>query len=117
MHTRAIIVGLGLILSTPVLAVNWGFLQYSPTSHFTEQDWELLRQAGRQALENAADGDTEGWRNPDTGAFGTIQPLNTTQNQGRTCRRTELYNNAGGASGTSRFNFCKQADSTWQLSP
>ncbi len=108
-------IGLGLLLSLPASAVNWNFLKFSAVNQFTDQDWELLRQAGREALSNGADGDTEGWNNPETGAYGTIQPLNTKQSRGMTCRRTEIYNNAGGRSGTSRFNFCKQEDGTWRV--
>jgi surface antigen len=117
MRKITIALGLGLVLSTHASAVNWGFLQFSPTNHFNEQDWELLRQTGREALENGVDGDIQGWRNPETGAYGTVQPLDTTQNRGRTCRRTVLYNNAGGASGTSRFTFCRDDDGTWQVAP
>jgi surface antigen len=115
MYLRVLVAGLSLALSLPVSAVNWGFLQYSPTSHFTEADWELLTEAGRRALTTRADGDTEGWASPDTGAYGTIQPLKTMERDGTTCRRTEIYNNAGGASGTSRFTFCKQEGGGWQL--
>jgi surface antigen len=115
MRTKVLVVGLGLVLSLPVSAVNWNFLRYAPTNHFTEQDWELLRQAGREALAQGADGDIQGWNNPDTGAYGTIQPLDTTEREGMTCRRVVIYNNAGGASGTSRFTFCKQEDGTWRV--
>ena len=115
MRVKILLVSLCFVLSLPAAAVNWNFLRFSPTRHFTDQDWALMRTAGQEALADAADGDTEGWSNPDTGAFGTIQPVNTYQIQGMTCRLTEVYNNAGGASGTSRFDFCKQADSTWTL--
>ena len=117
MHTKVFVVGLGLVLSLPISAVEWNFLRYSPTNHFTEQDWELLQQAGREALANGADGDIRGWSNPDTGAYGTIQPLDTTEREGMTCRRAVVYNNARGASGTSRFTFCKQEDGSWRVAP
>lgn len=115
MRTRLLLVGLGLILSLPTTAMNWRFLRHAPVSHFTEQDWELMRTAGQEALTDASDGDTVGWRNPDTGAFGTIQPLKTYQVEGTTCRRAEVYNNAGGVSATSRFDFCQKDEGTWGL--
>lgn len=111
------LLGAGLLVSLPVAAMNWGFLKHTPVSHFTEQDWELMRAAGREALANAPDGETVGWSNPDTGAFGTIQPLKTYKARGTTCRRTEVYNNAGNASGTSRFDLCQQEDGSWQVAP
>jgi surface antigen len=117
MRKRLFWIGLGVLVSLPVAAMNWSFLRHAPVSHFTEKDWDLLRQAGREALANAPDGDTVGWSNPDSGAFGTVQPLNTYKSQGMTCRRTEVYNSAGGVTGTSRFEFCQQEDGTWQVVP
>jgi surface antigen len=117
MHPRVFLAAVTVVFSLPVSAVNWGFLQFSPTSHFTNQDWDLLRRAGQNALMRGADGDIEGWSNPATGAYGTIQPLDTTERDGATCRRTVIYNNAGGASGTSRFTFCKQEDGAWRVAP
>ena len=108
---------MGSVLSLPVSAVNWNFLEFSPASSFTEQDFELLKQAGREALDAAADGDTRGWSNPETGAFGTIQPLSTYEHQGTTCRRVEIFNNSSRASGTSRFDFCRHEDGTWKIAP
>ena len=115
MYPKIFVASLILVLSLPVLAVNWGFLQFSPTSHFTNQDWDLMRQAGQDALARGTDGDIQGWSNSATGAYGTIQPLDTTERDGTTCRRAVIYNNAGGASGTSRFTFCKQPDGDWRV--
>lgn len=117
MCARILLFGLGLLLSSPVSAMNWSFLKHAPVSHFTERDWDLMREAGREALASAPDGQTVGWRNPDSGAFGTVQPLSSYEAQGMACRRTEVYNNAGGASGTSRFDFCQQEDGTWRVAP
>jgi surface antigen len=117
MGARILLVGVGLLLSSAVLAMNWGFLRHAPVSHFTEKDWDLMKEAAREALANAPDGETVGWSNSDSGAFGTVQPLNSYEAQGMTCRRTEVYNNAGGTSGTGRFDFCQQDDGTWRAAP
>ncbi len=117
MRATALSLLIGLAVSFPATAVNWNFLEYGPASHFTPEDWELLRKAGREALDQAADGDTRGWNNPATGFFGTLQPLNTYEKDGASCRRTEVYNNAKDASGTTRFDFCKQPDGTWKIAP
>ncbi len=71
----------------------------------------------QEALDQAPDGDTRGWNNPETGAFGTIQPLNSYEAGGSNCRRTEIFNSAKGTSGTSRFDFCKQPDGKWKVAP
>jgi len=117
MRAAAFSLLMGLAVAFPATAVNWNFLQYGPANYFTAEDWELLRQAGRGALDQAADGDTRGWNNPDTGAFGTVQPLDTIERDGSICRRTEVYNNAKDASATTRFEFCKQPDGTWKIAP
>lgn len=117
MDPRILVAGLFLALSLPASALNWAFLQYSPVTQFTDQDWELLRQAGEKALESGADDEIERWSNPATGASGSIQPLETTQKEATTCRLTVISNSAGGASGTSRFTFCRQDDGTWRVAP
>jgi surface antigen len=117
MRATVFTLSIGLAISLPAVAVNWNFLQYGPAGQFTAEDWELLRQSGREALDKAADGDTRGWNNPATGAFGTIQPLNTYERDGAGCRRTEVYNHSRDSSGTSRFDFCKQSDGSWKVAP
>jgi surface antigen len=100
-----------------VNAANWRFLQHSPASQFTEKDFELFTSSGEEALDEAPDGDNRGWKNPDTGAFGTVQPLSTYEAHGTTCRKVEIFNSAGGFSATSRFDFCQQADGSWKVAP
>jgi surface antigen len=115
MSTKVLVAGLLLLISLPASALNWSFLQYSPVTRFTDQDWDLLRQAGEKALERGADGEIERWSNPATGASGSIQPLDTTDREGTTCRLTVISNSAGDASGTSRFTFCRQQDGAWRV--
>lgn len=115
MYPRLFVASLVLVFSLPVSAINWVFLQFSPASSLTSQDWDILRQAIQNAMTRRADGDIEGWSNPASGAYGTVQPLDTTEREGTTCRRAVIYNNAGGSGGTSRFTFCKQSDGNWRV--
>ena len=115
MRITAIALLAGIAASQPAAAVNWNFLEYGPASRFTAEDWALLRQHGRAALEEAGDGEVREWHNPASGAGGTITPLNTFERDGSTCRRTEISNQAEDASGMTRFDFCKQADGTWKV--
>ena len=117
MLKKLLVTSLGLALSLPVAAMNWGFLEDAPAGHFTDGDWSLMGKTTQEALDQAADGDTRGWNNTKTGAFGTIQPLNTYDRDGVTCRLTEIFNSAKGAIGTSRFDFCKQPDGSWKVAP
>jgi len=117
MRNMIIPIAIGLSISMPAPATNWSFLEDTAVSQFSEQDWELFSKAGREALEEVPDGDTRGWNNPETGAFGTIQPLNSYQYKSMKCRRTEFFNSARSASGTSRFDLCKQEGSWKFVSP
>jgi surface antigen len=117
MRATPILLTACLAFSLPAAAVNWNFLQYGPAGQFTDEDWEQLRQAGRGALDSAADGETRSWNNTATGASGTVRPLDTYQRDGSTCRRAEVFNSAGDASATTRFDFCKQPDGSWKIAP
>ncbi len=114
MRNMIIPIAIGLFISMPAPAANWSFLQDTAVSQFSEQDWELFSKAGHEALDEAPDGETRGWNNPESGAFGTIQPLSSYQYLGMECRSTEFFNSVRNASGTSRFDLCKQEDS-WKL--
>ena len=103
--------------STPTYALNWQFLKYSPISFFNDEDWRLLRETGLDALNNQADGITVSWENPQTQNSGTITLVKTYEKEGSTCRQAKLFNKGGGQTGTSVFDFCRNADETWQVAP
>lgn len=98
------------------LAQTMGFLNYSPVSYFNDEDWRVMQEAIRDAMENNPDGETRIWENPGTGHKGRITPLKTYQDFGTTCRRTRFFTEAGGTSGTSVFNLCKDAEQdAWKI--
>ena len=68
----------------------WSWATESAMSNFNEKDFELLREAGRAALENQDDQTEVEWKNPDTGTFGSVTALNTRQIDDQTCRDTLL---------------------------
>ncbi|HOP15939.1 MAG: hypothetical protein H6956_06125 [Chromatiaceae bacterium] len=105
----------GLGLSLPVAAGNLNFLKDGPVGKFTDRDWEMMQETTRTALDNAPDGETVSWSNSDSGASGTIRPLETYDMDGMRCRRTELSNSAGGLSGNSQFDYCQQTDGVWKI--
>lgn len=117
MRVSLVVAGMILFSSLPVSAINWNFLEYSPSNYFKESDWLMMRQAGREALESADNGETRNWSNPETGAAGRVKPLNTYEAKGMTCRYTEIFNSVKHAQGTSRFDFCRQADGDWKIAP
>ena len=108
-----LVVGLGL--SLPVWAGNLNFLKNGPVSKFTDGDWKIMQETTRSALDDAPDGEAVGWSNPESGASGTIRPMDSYDMDGMRCRRTELFNSAKGLSGNSQFDYCRQADGAWKI--
>ena len=108
------IAGALLLLSTQsASAYNLRWLNYSPVRFFTDQDWELATQAGRQALNETADGGTVPWENKSTGASGTLSPLSTSSREGAKCRTMRISNSANGLTGSAVYEFCQRPDGTW----
>ncbi len=65
-----------------------GFMEYSPIAYYTEEDNRIADEAGLDALNNYADMKVRKWSNPETGASGSITPLETYTNEsGHTCRK------------------------------
>ena len=83
------------LIHTTAAAQGYGWLDTSPVRFFTDGDWEVLRGTARNALDNAADGTTASWKNPETDATGSVTVLNTYEEDGRKCRRTKFFNSAG----------------------
>ena len=110
------IVSLTALVSAPAIgAGQFGWLENSPVSNFTDDDWALLRQTARDMLDNGEDASKAEWSNPSTGAEGTVEVLNTYEEDGRTCRRTKFYNSAGGVTGTGLYRLCRIEDGTWKI--
>ncbi len=77
----------------------------------------MLRATAREVLDNGADGTEASWSNPATENSGSIKVLNTYEENGLRCRRTEFSNHARGLSGSGIHRLCKVADGTWKIAP
>lgn len=100
---------------TTALAGNVRWLRDSALSNMTPDDMEVLRSAARNVLDYGRDGESRRWENADTGAKGVLTPLESIEQDGEPCRRLELFNEVGSASGRSVFLFCRQKDGTWRI--
>ena len=94
---------------------NLGFLRDAPIERMTREDLQLLSTNYKGALDRNADGQASAWVNPKTGHSGTAKPLSTKTEKGRTCRRLEYTNQAGGRTGKGELTFCK-VDGAWKTS-
>ncbi len=104
-----------VFVAAPAFASNVMFLNDTALSKMNDEDLEIARAAARDALDNAADGESRRWGNAQTGASGVITPISTYEQDGTACRRTEFFNEAQGVQGRSVFEFCRQADGTWRI--
>jgi surface antigen len=101
------------VASASVFASNVQFMRDAPIAKMTKEDLALFQTNMREALEQDADGTTRRWKNPDSGASGTLTPVSTFEQNGVKCRRLEIVNTVQGLTARSTFNMCRQADGTW----
>jgi surface antigen len=73
------------------------------------------RTAG-QAFETNPTGQASGWRNPDTGNYGTITPTRTVERpNGQVCREFQQTIVVGGQTQQGVGTACRQPDGTWRV--
>lgn len=68
-----------------------------------------------QALENNKTGASSSWKNPDSGASGTITPTKTYERNGTYCREFSQTINVGGKAEKGYGTACRQPDGSWQI--
>lgn len=107
------ILGITLCLlgSSLTSAANMAFMSEQAMSRFTKQDAEIFNAAAAKALA-AKDGTKIQWKNPDTGAFGTLTPYADRDNN-PDCRVIHMVNVAENVKSSGYYRFCKGADGSW----
>ncbi|CAB3796953.1 RT0821/Lpp0805 family surface protein [Paraburkholderia fynbosensis] len=122
MRTRVLLhlTGASLLLGSAIgaQAANLGFLNDTPMSYMKQRDVASVKKAVIAALNDTKDGESAHWVNEGTGNSvkidATIAAVDTTHNDGRTCRNLAVELNAKGQSMHLRPQFCKQGGA-WQL--
>ena len=108
---RTLLAGLSLVSSSVAIAANMGFMADQAMSRFTNQDAEIFNAASVKAFA-AKDGTEINWKNPDTGAFGTLTPYADTE-KNPDCRIIHMMNVAENVKSSGYYRFCKRADGSW----
>jgi surface antigen len=107
---------ISLMLMVPCAhAFNLRWLDNTPASEFTRQDWKLLEQTVGKALNESDPGDKLTWENPETGHSGSVSHIGPVERNGRTCIRLGIYNKTKRLSGGSVASFCPQEDGGWKM--
>ncbi|MEL0584048.1 MAG: RT0821/Lpp0805 family surface protein [Candidatus Thiodiazotropha sp. (ex. Lucinoma kazani)] len=91
-------------------------LKYSPVRYFTETDWELLKSAAREVLNDKDSNEVITWKNPETGHSGTLEVTRTGKIKGQTCKKMRIHNKANNLEGKAVYLFCQQEDGKWKPS-
>ena len=118
MHRRILVFALllgSVMLPLSGYASNMRFLEFSPSAFFTEKDWDLLRGAARNLLDNHKDGESISWKNDDNGHNGKLTLINTFADFGTTCRRMKVFSDAIQVSATRVVNMCKNKEGQWRI--
>lgn len=92
-----------------------GFLEFSPSAYFTEEDWALVRDAANKLLEEQGDGESTTWENKANGHNGKLTVLKTYQDFGTTCRMMEVYSDAIQVKATRVVSMCKNKEGLWKV--
>jgi surface antigen len=103
--------------TTTTVAQNINFLHRGPVAYLDEVDKQILTDTVNTALNDAQDGESLAWRNPDSGSEGTIEILDTHEDYGTTCRTVRTATSAGGREGGGIYRLCMADDETWQFAP
>ena len=109
------ILALSCLLPSVSAAGAWSWMEQSPVTHFTPEDKQIMRKTAKDTLDNAKDGTKIGWENPETGHSGSVKPINTTERNGMTCRKTRFFNSAEGLTAIQIHRLCKQKDGSWKI--
>lgn len=80
-----------------------------------QEDLKQHQQAQLSALEYNKSGTVSGWRNPDTGASGSVKPVRTFQMDGRYCREYTQTIRIGGKEEQGYGTACRQPDGSWEV--
>jgi surface antigen len=72
-------------------------------------------RAEARALEYAPAGSATPWRNPDTGSYGTVTPLQTFETEGTYCREFQHKARIGDRTEQVFGTACRSPDGAWQV--
>ena len=108
-----------LLFSMPgiLVASNWQWMRDTPVKSFDSQDWALLEKTINHMLDQGEDGDSEEWRNPETGNGGKVQIMGSMDTDKGVCRDLLITNRTKSNAGSTRLNYCRQPDAQWKIDP
>lgn len=93
-----------------------GLLGGAIGNHLDQRDREAAARATHRALESSRSGQTERWRNPDSGHSGSVTPTRTYQRpDGTHCRDYRQSVQIDGEIHEAYGTACRTPDGTWRI--
>lgn len=97
-------------------AANLNFLDKSPVSYFTPEDFELMHNNAVKALDAADGTPKQSWSNEKTGASGWAQVRGQFKSSdGTPCKRLRIVNKAKGLSSDATYTVCNYPGRGWAV--
>lgn len=108
--------GKGAIVGTIAGTLLGAAVGSSIGSSLDNADMAAYNQTSQRALNNAQNGQTLPWKNPQTGNSGAITPTNYYQNDaGEYCREYTQSITVGGKKQEGHGTACRQPDGSWKI--
>jgi surface antigen len=108
--------GKGKLVTTAAGTLLGAFAGTSVGRSLDRADQTYMHQTTSDALERAPSGRRAYWRNPDSGASGTVTPISTYQTpQGNYCREYSQQVYVGGQSQEAYGTACRMPDGSWRV--
>jgi surface antigen len=107
--------GTGQLAATGAGVLLGGLLGGSIGRSLDRADRLAMQRTTQSTLETAPTGQATQWRNPDTGNYGTVTPLRTTEANGTVCREYQQTITVGGRSQEGYGTACRQPDGSWRI--
>ncbi len=104
-----------LINPEPAQARAWEWAKRLPINQYSPEDIGIFKARMDEILSSLKDGETGKWSNPESGHGGSITPLNSVDENGKTCRKTQFKNASDTRENVSEFFLCKQPDGSWAV--
>jgi surface antigen len=108
--------GSGQLAATAAGVLLGGLLGSQAGASLDRADLAYANRTTQRSLEEVPTGHATTWRNPDTGAAGTITPTKTYQTaSGQYCREFQQSITVGGKTEEGFGTACRQPDGSWRI--
>lgn len=108
--------GTGQLVGVAAGTLLGAFLGNTIGESLDKSDQMYANQKAQKTFESSPSGQTQQWRNPDSGHSGTITPTKTFQAQsGQYCREFQQTISIGGQVQKGYGTACRQPDGSWQI--